>query len=619
MKQLLRMAALACSLAGASSASAQVVINEIFYDAPGTDTACWYELKGTPGLALDGWRIVGLNGNGGALYNSILLDGQVIPVDGYFVIAQSNAVPNFDFIPTPASLADMQNGPDSILLQFQGNTVDAVGYENHTPSDIFGGEGQSTPDQLPPNTLARCPDGSDTNNNFTDFKVDPTPTPGTANDASCPQGQGACCLPNFTCVVTSLGDCTAQGGDYFGDGTACSPSPCPARPLTICEARQNDADGLPVYVGQLIETTGIATVASGTYSPTVQEFTLTDGDCCISVFGGALVPSVQIGDEVRVTGTVANFNGRNEITSPGLVVTVLSSGNPVAAPTVISTFELSVNGENYESCLIKLECVLVVGGDPWPADNVNANVIVDDGSGPVTLRIDRDTNIDGTPGPTGPFSVVGMATQFDASSPYSDGYQVIPRGLSDLDFEACAPPPGACCFAGGVCEVVTELECGQNDGNYQGDETTCDPNPCPQPVGACCLVPRGVPCVVVTAEECALQEGNFLGNGTTCDPNPCPLPIGACCYQDGSCVPYTEQDCDANGGVFQGDFTACDPNPCPPPPGACCFDDGTCVITSLEDCVGEFLGSGTICDPNPCPPPVPTDESSWGSIKNRYK
>jgi len=40
---------------------------------------------------------------------------------------------------------------------------------------------------------------------------------------------------------------------------------------------------------------------------------------------------------------------------------------------------------------------------------------------------------------------------------------------------------GACCHADGSCDVLLEDDCSAAGGTYQGDGTTCDPNPCPQP------------------------------------------------------------------------------------------------------------------------------------------
>ena len=48
------------------------------------------------------------------------------------------------------------------------------------------------------------------------------------------------------------------------------------------------------------------------------------------------------------------------------------------------------------------------------------------------MRIDSDTNIDGTPTPAGTFSVVGVLGQFDTSSPFDSGYQLFPRALADI-------------------------------------------------------------------------------------------------------------------------------------------------------------------------------------------
>ncbi|MFQ5430658.1 MAG: proprotein convertase P-domain-containing protein [Phycisphaerae bacterium] len=41
---------------------------------------------------------------------------------------------------------------------------------------------------------------------------------------------------------------------------------------------------------------------------------------------------------------------------------------------------------------------------------------------------------------------------------------------------------GACCLVDGTCQVLTQADCGLNPGAiYQGDETTCTPNPCTAP------------------------------------------------------------------------------------------------------------------------------------------
>lgn len=181
----------------------------------------------------------------------------------------------------------------------------------------------------------------------------------------------------------------------------------------------------------------------------------------------------------------------------------------------------------------------------------------------------------------------------------------------------CPEPPtttGACCYPDGRCVVGTITEC---QGIYQGDNTVCDPNPCPQPQ-ACCFGDGS--CQFVLPDLCAQLGGEAQGTGTNCDPNLCeqpPVPE-ACCFNDGSCAMLLAADCTAQGGAPQGVGTTCDTVNCLLPTGACCYEDGSCAVTTMADCQGNYLGDGTDCEPNDCPP-VPTKSTSWGQIKANYR
>ena len=82
--------------------------------------------------------------------------------------------------------------------------------------------------------------------------------------------------------------------------------------------------------------------------------------------------------------------------------------------------------------------------------------------------------------------------------------------------------PVACCFVDGSCTLEFPDDCLAAGGNVDGS-ASCNPNPCPPPaIGACCI---GDICVVLPAGECDNQGGTFQGDGTTCDPDPCvPVP-----------------------------------------------------------------------------------------------
>ncbi len=646
------LALAACLVTGGAAWAQSLVINEAFPDSPSTDVDTWLELKGAPGMSLDGWLVIGVKGSDGTDYQPIPLDGYTVPSDGYFLITQDCARPHSNLCNTNVNFF---NSNANIQLRYNGQVMDALAYG--TPTFFFGeGTPAPNPNTSPPKSIARCPDGFDSNNNFSDFKLDDTPTPGTPNDASCPQGVGACCLTDGRCLLISQAECTAQGGNYLGDNTVCDPYPCPPMNVGLCDVRNNDINGVPVLLNRKIHVQGVATVASGTWSATTQDFQITDGNCCTDVFGGSIGTYIQIGDLVDIVGTVIQYNGKTEISNPGLVITVISSNNPVPTPAPLTTFELSVNGEAYESCLIALHCVHIVSGT-WPASGSNGTVVIDDGSGPVDLFIDKDTDIAGSPEPTGPFSLVGIGNQYDNSSPYSDGYEAMPRGLSDFIYD-CPVPTGACCFHSGTCTVLSAGDCAAQQGTWLGEGTLCDPNPCAQPTGACCMpdgtctitleagcagiwqgmdtlcepnpcaqptgaccYPPFFLCVMVTRAECDAMSGLFIGDFVPCDPLPCE-PLGACCAATGECTVVQEFHCNEQGGTYQGDGIGCDPNPCPILIGACCMQNGECVILTEGDCTtqqGTWQGAGTGCDPNPCPQPTPTERKTWGQIKNQYR
>jgi hypothetical protein len=170
-------AVLLLSLTAFASPTDQVVINEVLYDPIGEDTGCFVELMGPPGLNLDDYWLVGVNGEDAKEYNLIDLSGKNIPSDGYFVVAQDESVPDADLID---GNANFQNGPDSIELWNWDGKVDSVGYGDFTLA-VFSGEGEPTLD-LTGYSIGRRPDGKDTNDNSIDFIGLAVPSPGEPND-----------------------------------------------------------------------------------------------------------------------------------------------------------------------------------------------------------------------------------------------------------------------------------------------------------------------------------------------------------------------------------------------------------------------------------------------------
>jgi hypothetical protein len=180
-----------------------------------------------------------------------------------------------------------------------------------------------------------------------------------------------------------------------------------------------------------------------------------------------------------------------------------------------------------------------------------------------------------------PTAFVGFANCLAPPQTYM--IEVDQLGILGVNMDGYVPefpgvPEGACCV-GEDCYFVPEAECITMGGEYLGNGVLCEPNPCLILDGACCV---GGLCTVVEEAACALLGGEFLGAGTVCEPNPCPA---VCCFimPSGShpCEILLQADCDAQGGFWHPEWISCDPNPCE-----------------------EF---------------TPTEDASWGSIKNLYR
>lgn len=165
----------------ASVAWSMPLISEVLYDAVGSDDGLVFvELSGTPGAPVDGLVLTGINGSNGAAGPVLVLEG-VFGDDGLFVVADrtsggetfvagADLLLNFDF----------QNGPDSIVLEDEFGVLDAVGYGEFDPDEIFAGEGDSAPDGPAGSSLARIFADVDLDDNAIDFVVEAVPTPGAA-------------------------------------------------------------------------------------------------------------------------------------------------------------------------------------------------------------------------------------------------------------------------------------------------------------------------------------------------------------------------------------------------------------------------------------------------------
>lgn len=195
------------------------------------------------------------------------------------------------------------------------------------------------------------------------------------------------------------------------------------------------------------------------------------------------------------------------------------------------------------------------------------------------------------------------------------GFEYNPREIEPEKARAFTPggglptPTGGCCRED-VCTVETQESCESDGGEYQGDGTDCEPNPCVV-TGGCC---RDGTCTTETRTECESDGGLYQGDGIECaDPNPCFL--GGCCQTvpggggppDISCRNFvTPFECTGFGQCppgYQCTYTGDGHNNCVYPttcdPGGGCCIDGHCQELTYSACLeagGGWYGNLDDCD-----------------------
>ncbi|MGC9337757.1 MAG: T9SS type A sorting domain-containing protein [Candidatus Cloacimonadia bacterium] len=208
--------------------------------------------------------------------------------------------------------------------------------------------------------------------------------------------------------------------------------------------KEVDANGVLVYDGYYARVTGVATVASGIYSTSYLDVYLQDSYGGINVYkGGAGTITIIAGNSYTAVGVLDQYNGKAEIIPDDAATDITDNGaGTMPSIEIITIAEYLANPEDYEGMLIGIQHLSkTAGSDPWPSSGSDANLTMTDDGGisEITLRVDKDTDLDENPEPSWPKDVVGIATQYDNSSPFDSGYQITPRAYSDIKEDGTLP------------------------------------------------------------------------------------------------------------------------------------------------------------------------------------
>lgn len=463
--------------------NAQLFINEIDYDQPGTDSGEFFELAGPAGTYNN--VVVNLvNGNGGAPYDPSPIDLGTITladeVDGYgFYVVGVSSVPNVDH--TPSGLTIQNGAPDGIQVSVDGVITDAVSYEGAmndldgnpmevaTPDDSYyeGLEGESigrlgldgspwvvmsiTPGAINegqnldpnanfppmadagPNQTAESGnlvtlDGSNSSDSDGEIvayawaqTAGPTVTLSAADEAVV-----TFTVPEVEETTTFTFELTVTDNDDATDTDEVDVTVQIVTDMTIGQARQQPLESIVRVEGVVISINWVSTT----------EFNIQDSTGGISLYYTGSTLPLTMGDHVRVTGEIDEYNGKLEIIPAAESdVIVLASNVDLPEPALLTVAQLNANGEDYESQLIRIDNLSNSGGgDAWPSAGSDANIdVTDNGSDVGVMRIDKETDIDGTTEPAWPADVIGVVTEYNGT------YQILPRMLTDLLVESNAP------------------------------------------------------------------------------------------------------------------------------------------------------------------------------------
>jgi hypothetical protein len=208
---------------------------------------------------------------------------------------------------------------------------------------------------------------------------------------------------------------------------------------TISEAKIDaNSDLIPDMLDSAVILTGVATTVN--FSTTRTDFYMQDHNAGINVFYSTSLINVNMGDSIRVSGVIRQYYGKTQIQIYKVSrLQNLASGRTFDTLTVTCSQLGDTVGELNEDRLVMVTNVNITDGpNPWPTLGNSSTMTITDGTGGTALRIDLSTNIPGQTQPENPVKIVGILGQYDVTSPYYSGYQLMPRRY--LDFTHVTAP-----------------------------------------------------------------------------------------------------------------------------------------------------------------------------------
>lgn len=205
---------------------------------------------------------------------------------------------------------------------------------------------------------------------------------------------------------------------------------------TIPVIRANNINGEPDLSGSRCEVEAI--VYGGNINPPngFQFTIIDDANNGVAIFNNSknFGYTVTEGDQVIVRGVINHFRGLTQINADTVIL--VSQNNGLIDADVVTALD-----ESTESSLVLLENLKVDDPSQWTNAGSGFTVKVSNTFGIFDLRVDKDVNVFGTQPPTGRFNLTGIGGQFDSTTPLTEGYQILPRYVEDIEIISSVTTP----------------------------------------------------------------------------------------------------------------------------------------------------------------------------------
>jgi spore coat protein A len=288
-----------------------------------------------------------------------------------------------------------------------------------------------------------------------------------------PAGSGACCLDNGSCEILSPASCLMQGGTYQGDGTTCTPSPCPNQPLTV---------DLPALADNVLyeSATGNVSNGSGRY------LYAGNGSSglrrrAVVAFDLSALPSTALVQSASLRLFCNQGQGASVPLSVHRLLQGWGEGTSDANGDEGSGTTATTNDATWLHGFYPSVFWSTPGGTFSPSPSATLNV----GTGGAiyswaSAALGADVQ-QWFAAPASNFGWILIGDEADSSSPkrFDSRQSSTPANYPVLrvTYQPVAPT-GACCLPDGSCAETSEAQCAALGGTYAGDDTSCATTPC---------------------------------------------------------------------------------------------------------------------------------------------